>query len=141
MIELPVAPTKINLASLGNLVPHLHWHIVARFDWDSHFPQPVWGAAQRVATQVLSTSLAQLDRAVADARHRGHLVARGDDEARHGDAEGGHADGLGELQRGGQQTARVGGVGRHPGKAAAVGGHVHGGPPAGARPVRGERCA
>ena len=35
-------PTKINLASLGNMVPHLHWHVIARFDWDSHFPQPVW---------------------------------------------------------------------------------------------------
>lgn len=42
-----VAPRKINLASLGNMVPHLHWHVIARFDWDSHFPQPVWGAAQR----------------------------------------------------------------------------------------------
>jgi diadenosine tetraphosphate (Ap4A) HIT family hydrolase len=40
-------PTKINLASLGNMVPHLHWHVIARFDWDSHFPQPIWGTAQR----------------------------------------------------------------------------------------------
>ncbi len=39
-------PTKINLASLGNMVPHLHWHVIARFDWDSHFPQPIWGTAQ-----------------------------------------------------------------------------------------------
>lgn len=42
-----LAPTKINLAALGNQVPHLHWHVVARFDWDSHFPAPVWAAAQR----------------------------------------------------------------------------------------------
>lgn len=42
-----LAPTKINLASLGNAVPHLHWHVIARFDWDSHYPQPVWGTAQR----------------------------------------------------------------------------------------------
>src|SRR6218665_1191191 len=28
-------PTKINLASFGNVVPHLHWHVVARFDWDT----------------------------------------------------------------------------------------------------------
>lgn len=42
-----LAPTKINLASLGNRVPHLHWHVVARFDWDSHFPHPLWGARQR----------------------------------------------------------------------------------------------
>lgn len=40
-------PTKINLATLGNVVPHVHWHIIARFDWDSHFPNPVWGAAVR----------------------------------------------------------------------------------------------
>ena len=42
-----LAPTKINLAALGNMVPHLHWHVIARFDWDSHFPSPVWAAAQR----------------------------------------------------------------------------------------------
>lgn len=40
-------PTKINLATLGNVVAHLHWHVIARFDWDSHFPAPVWAAAQR----------------------------------------------------------------------------------------------
>ena len=40
-------PAKVNLAALGNLVPHLHWHVVARFTWDSHFPGPVWAPAQR----------------------------------------------------------------------------------------------
>ena len=40
-------PSKINLAALGNMVPHLHWHVIARFDWDSHFPAPVWAQAQR----------------------------------------------------------------------------------------------
>ena len=40
-------PTKINLAALGNAVPHLHWHVIARFDWDSHFPGSVWAASQR----------------------------------------------------------------------------------------------
>jgi len=42
-----VAPTKVNIAALGNMVPHLHWHVIARFAWDSHFPAPVWAAAQR----------------------------------------------------------------------------------------------
>ncbi len=60
-----LAPTKINLASLGNVVPHLHWHVVARFDWDSHFPQPIWGAAQRqlagTAEARLRVPLAELD--------------------------------------------------------------------------------
>jgi diadenosine tetraphosphate (Ap4A) HIT family hydrolase len=42
-----VAPEKINLASLGNLTPHLHWHVIARFHDDPHFPSPIWAAPQR----------------------------------------------------------------------------------------------
>ncbi len=42
-----VRPAKINLAALGNMVPHLHWHVIARYEWDSHFPAPVWAQAQR----------------------------------------------------------------------------------------------
>jgi diadenosine tetraphosphate (Ap4A) HIT family hydrolase len=44
-----LAPRKINLAALGNVVPHLHWHVIARFDWDRHFPAPVWASPQRAA--------------------------------------------------------------------------------------------
>ena len=40
-------PDKINLASLGNMTPHLHWHVIPRFADDRHFPNPVWGAPQR----------------------------------------------------------------------------------------------
>jgi diadenosine tetraphosphate (Ap4A) HIT family hydrolase len=40
-------PLKINLASLGNVVPHLHWHIIPRYADDAHFPAPVWAAAVR----------------------------------------------------------------------------------------------
>ena len=40
-------PVKANVAALGNVVPHLHWHVIARFDWDSRFPAPVWAPAQR----------------------------------------------------------------------------------------------
>lgn len=42
-------PHKINLASFGNQVPHLHWHVIPRFVDDVHFPQPVWGERQRAA--------------------------------------------------------------------------------------------
>jgi diadenosine tetraphosphate (Ap4A) HIT family hydrolase len=42
-------PEKVNLASFGNVVPHLHWHVIPRFTDDVHFPQPVWGEAQRPA--------------------------------------------------------------------------------------------
>ena len=45
-------PTKINLATLGNMVPHLHWHVIARFDWDSRFPAPVWAEPERAADHI-----------------------------------------------------------------------------------------
>lgn len=38
-----VQPEKINLASLGNKTPHLHWHVIPRFKQDRHFPNPIWG--------------------------------------------------------------------------------------------------
>src|SRR5690606_38765691 len=40
-------PLKMNVASLGNVVPHLHWHVIPRFADDAHFPAPVWAQAQR----------------------------------------------------------------------------------------------
>lgn len=40
-------PAKINLASLGNMVAHVHWHVIPRFSDDPHFPQPPWGQRQR----------------------------------------------------------------------------------------------
>ena len=40
-------PDKMNVASLGNLVPHVHWHVIPRFADDSHFPKPVWADRQR----------------------------------------------------------------------------------------------
>ncbi len=36
-------PDKINLASFGNMTPHVHWHIIPRFNGDKHFPNPTWG--------------------------------------------------------------------------------------------------
>jgi diadenosine tetraphosphate (Ap4A) HIT family hydrolase len=42
-----VNPDKINLASLGNVVPHLHWHIIPRWIDDTHFPSPIWGPEAR----------------------------------------------------------------------------------------------
>ncbi|MBI1394472.1 MAG: HIT domain-containing protein [Betaproteobacteria bacterium] len=40
-------PAKMNLASLGNQVPHVHWHVIPRFTDDPHFPNPVWGERLR----------------------------------------------------------------------------------------------
>ena len=42
-----MSPFKINLASLGNMTPHLHWHVIPRYADDVHFPGPIWSVAQR----------------------------------------------------------------------------------------------
>ena len=58
-----LTPLKINLASLGNMTPHLHWHVIARFADDLHYPRPVWGAPQRTPDdQTLQARRALVDR-------------------------------------------------------------------------------
>jgi diadenosine tetraphosphate (Ap4A) HIT family hydrolase len=42
-----IRPDKVNLASLGNTTPHLHWHVIPRFRGDRHFPRPIWAEASR----------------------------------------------------------------------------------------------
>ena len=65
-------PAKINLASLGNMVAHLHWHVIPRFADDKHFPGSVWGEARRagaarpVDRAALRRSLHKLLQAVAE---------------------------------------------------------------------------
>jgi len=60
-----MAPEKINLASLGNVVPHLHWHVIPRFADDPHFPNPVWGERKRTAPHAAPVDLnAQLTAAL-----------------------------------------------------------------------------
>ena len=50
VLRAELKPEKINLASLGNMTPHLHWHVIPRFSDDKHFPNPIWGTAQRNPT-------------------------------------------------------------------------------------------
>ncbi|WP_174978428.1 HIT family protein [Pandoraea terrigena] len=42
-----MSPHKVNVASLGNMVPHVHWHVIPRYRDDVHFPGSVWSAPQR----------------------------------------------------------------------------------------------
>lgn len=44
-------PDKVNLVSLGNQVPHLHWHVIPRFYDDTHFPDPIWSSPKRTGKQ------------------------------------------------------------------------------------------
>jgi len=61
-----LAPDKVNLASLGNQVAHLHWHVIPRFADDAHFPDAVWAGARRpgvahaVDEQALAAALSRL---------------------------------------------------------------------------------
>lgn len=52
-------PDKINLASLGNMVPHLHWHVIPRFTDDPHFPDPIWASASRKGNRQAPEDLAE----------------------------------------------------------------------------------
>jgi diadenosine tetraphosphate (Ap4A) HIT family hydrolase len=61
-------PDKINLASLGNATPHLHWHVIPRFTTDRHFPDPVWASPRR------SPRASPLDTATVAAAMRAHLA-------------------------------------------------------------------
>lgn len=64
-VRAVVQPDKINLASLGNVVPHLHWHVIPRWTDDSHFPAPIWAAAQRAVPARAQPANADLSAALA----------------------------------------------------------------------------
>jgi diadenosine tetraphosphate (Ap4A) HIT family hydrolase len=74
-VRQALQPRKINLAALGNLVPHLHWHVIARWEWDAHWPQAVWAAQQRAADQAALGELRERLPAV-DSRLRDLLQQR-----------------------------------------------------------------
>ena len=47
-LEKLFQPEKINVAALGNLVSQLHIHVIARFEEDEAWPNPVWGIGKSV---------------------------------------------------------------------------------------------
>ena len=70
-VRTVLAPHKINLASLGNLTPHLHWHVIPRYETDAHFPRPVW--AERLREEEAAARAARrarLDALAAEIRAR-----------------------------------------------------------------------
>lgn len=42
-----MAPEKVNLASFGNMTPHVHWHVIPRYPDDAHFPNSSFATAAR----------------------------------------------------------------------------------------------
>lgn len=63
-VRRSMEPDKINLASLGNVVPHLHWHVVPRWKDDSHFPAPIWAAARRAGARRAAPTRTRLAQAL-----------------------------------------------------------------------------
>jgi diadenosine tetraphosphate (Ap4A) HIT family hydrolase len=68
-LRATVAPDKLNVAALGNVVRQLHVHVIARFCNDAAWPRPVWGVGERVPYPADAAA----DRI---ARLRGHLGLR-----------------------------------------------------------------
>jgi diadenosine tetraphosphate (Ap4A) HIT family hydrolase len=67
MLQGEFKPYKLNVAALGNLVPQLHIHVIARYQDDIAWPRPVWGmaAAQPYPTEMLVQRIEALRRALA----------------------------------------------------------------------------
>ena len=51
-------PDKVNLAAFGNVVPHLHWHVIPRWQDDPHFPQAIWAALPLADTTAQAAQVA-----------------------------------------------------------------------------------
>lgn len=62
VLQAVFKPQKINVAALGNMVPQLHVHVIARFDDDIAWPRPVWGmaTAQPYSTEELVRRIERL---------------------------------------------------------------------------------
>jgi len=70
-----LAPDKINWAAFGNMVPHLHWHVIPRWRDDRHFPEPVWGKPAGAERDAVARARAQVVAARLDA-YRKALIER-----------------------------------------------------------------
>lgn len=75
VLRTVLSPDKINLASLGNVVPHLHWHVIPRWRDDATFPAPIWtepvrpGAQHEMTAEALARLRHALQRITPDAAH------------------------------------------------------------------------
>ncbi|MEY4143119.1 MAG: hypothetical protein RLZZ173_573, partial [Pseudomonadota bacterium] len=62
---------KINIASLGNQVPHLHWHVIPRFVDDPFFPGSIWSSKQRELSDITRKARREAAKGLPDAIRSG----------------------------------------------------------------------
>ncbi len=69
-LRVQLQPEKINLASLGNMTPHLHWHVIPRYRDDATYPQPIWAVPDKLRASrngpLAAEQAAQLTKAIRD---------------------------------------------------------------------------
>ena len=69
-------PEKMNVASLGNLTPHLHWHVIPRYRNDPAFPKPVWAIPTPPAPSLDTLNIKQADTSLRDGQEWVSAVKR-----------------------------------------------------------------
>jgi len=74
VVRETMRPTKVNLAALGNMVPHLHWHVIPRYADDAHFPQAIWGSVQRRVPNDVAADRAAMAQHLPDALQKALAV-------------------------------------------------------------------
>jgi len=64
ILQREFAPDKLNIGAIGNMVPQLHIHLIARFTTDAAWPKPVWGfeTAQPYTAEAAQTMQVRLRR-------------------------------------------------------------------------------
>ena len=60
-------PTKVNLAALGNMTPHIHWHVIPRFTDDAYYPGSIWSRRTRDTAAAILTERHQAALTLPDA--------------------------------------------------------------------------
>ena len=75
VLRAELNPEKMNMASLGNMTPHLHWHVIPRFLGDATFPKPIWATPVATTDDAQATTPATTPATTQDSAHVGTLSA------------------------------------------------------------------
>jgi len=71
-LQQAFTPTKMNYELLGNMVPHIHWHLIPRHSSDPLWPRPIWSEPHQeclLAAEALAATIARIQGALKAAPH------------------------------------------------------------------------